>query len=61
MRSVIRTLQQLLGKKKTIVNLKESIRIMKTERRDNEKNNLFEKDKRHWWNYYTKCISMKQC
>ena len=47
MRSVIRTLQQLLGKKKTIVNLKESIRIMKTERRDNEKNNLFEKDKRH--------------
>ena len=33
----MKTLQQLLMKKKTIVNLKKSIRIMKTQRSDTEK------------------------
>ena len=37
MKLVMKTLQQLLMKKKTIVNLKKSIRIMKTQRSDTEK------------------------
>ena len=46
MKSVMKTLQQLLMKKKAIVNLKESIRIMKTQRSDTEKNELIEEGER---------------
>ena len=42
----MKTLQQLLMKKKAIVNLKESIRIMKTQRSDTEKNELIEEGER---------------
>ena len=46
MKSVMKTWQQLLMKKKAIVNLKESIRIMKTQRSDTEKNELIEEGER---------------
>ena len=45
MKSVMKTLQQLLMKK-NYCELKESIRIMKTQRSDTEKNNFFEQGKR---------------
>ena len=41
----MKTLQQLLMKK-NYCELKESIRIMKTQRSDTEKNNFFEQGKR---------------
>ena len=40
----MKTLRQLLRKKKNR-ELKESIRMMNSQRSDNEKNNLFEKSK----------------
>ena len=45
MKSVMKTLQQLLMKK-NYCELRESIRIMKTQRNDTEKNNFFEQGKR---------------
>ena len=45
MKSVMKTLQQLLMKK-NYCELRESIRIMKTQRSDTEKNNFFEQGKR---------------
>ena len=48
MKSLMKILQQLLMKKKTELNreLKESIRMMKTQRSDTEKNNFIEDGKR---------------
>ena len=45
MKSVMKTLQQLLMKKETIVNLEKSIRMIKNQRSDTEKNNLIEEGK----------------
>ena len=44
MKLLMKTLRQLLRKKKNR-ELKESIRMMNSQRSDNEKNNLFEKSK----------------
>ena len=41
----MKTLQQLLMKKETIVNLEKSIRMIKNQRSDTEKNNLIEEVK----------------
>ena len=46
MKSVMKTLQQLLMKKKNYRELKENIRMVKTQRSDAEKNSLIEEGKR---------------
>ena len=46
MKFVIKTLQQLLMKKKTYRELKKSIRMIKSETSDTKKNNLIEEGKR---------------
>ena len=46
MKLVMMTLQQILMKKQNYQELKESIRIIKIQRSDTEKNNLIEEGKR---------------
>ena len=54
MKLAIKTLKQLLMKKKNYRELKESIRIMKSQKSDDERNNLIEEDKRIGINEITK-------
>ena len=54
MKLAIKTLKQLLMKKENYRELKESIRIMKSQKSDDERNNLIEEDKRIGINEITK-------